>query len=178
MKSDRKRERDIRWPTSAFLKKKAWRLVSHPIFLVLSLFGNLLIAAGAIGLYWAEIGVNPHIHNLLDTIWWAVATVTTVGYGDISPMTAKGKVIGIILMIIGTALFWSYTALFADALISEELDDFQSELKNIESKLRRLRSVGKTKEANSDELIARIEKMLSEINKSDPQGEIYEIKPR
>lgn len=139
LKNSRDRRRKIRWPTARFLKKKAWRLVSHPIFLFLTVCGNLLIASGAVFLYVIEHGSNPQIHTLLDTVWWAVSTVTTVGYGDVSPITPPGKIVGIILMIFGTALFWSYTALFAEALVSEEFDDFTSELRVIEKRLVELR---------------------------------------
>lgn len=159
------RSHKLHWPTSQFIKRKAWRLISHPIFLALTIFGNLLITTGAVGLYLLEQGSNPHIKSLLDTIWWAVATVTTVGYGDITPMTPGGKIIGIILMIVGTALFWSYTALFADALISDELEDFETELRGIESKLREFKDKGSFKDEQATELLARIEKHLNEFQK-------------
>lgn len=157
-------ERKIKWPSVKFLKKKAWRLLSHPIFLILTIFGNLLIFCGALVLYFVEGAINPHIHSLLDTVWWAVATVTTVGYGDINPVTTTGKIIGIILMIVGTTLFWSYTALFADAVISDELDDFESELRAIEHKLRLFKNTESNNDQNSQQLLSKIEKHLSELN--------------
>lgn len=99
---------------------RIWKLIQQPVFLVLTVIGNSLIIISSILLYHFEHGINPKIDSVLDTIWWAVATVTTVGYGDISPITPIGKIIGIFMMIIGTALFWSYTALFAGAIMSEE----------------------------------------------------------
>lgn len=114
------------------------RLIQQPLFIALTLFGNLVIVTGASLLFYVEHGKNPNIHSLLDTIWWAVATVTTVGYGDITPMTAEGKIVGIGMMIIGTALFWSYTALFADAIISKEIIDLEDELKGIQRLLTRI----------------------------------------
>lgn len=129
----------MHWPTLGFLKKKAWRLIGNPVFPVLTICGNLLIVLGALGLYWCEKGINPHIHTMLDTIWWAVATVTTVGYGDVSPITTWGKIIGLIMMVFGTALFWCYTALFAEAFIRDEIEDFESELRSIDEKLQSLK---------------------------------------
>ncbi len=158
----------LTWPTFDFLKKKFIRLVTHPIFVVLTVFGNTLIASAAVALYFTERGINPNINSLLDTVWWAVATVTTVGYGDVIPITAQGKVIGLILMIVGTALFWSYTALFADALISEELEDFEAELHSIELTLRNLKTSIASDPVHSSELIAKIETHLDEIKQGSP----------
>lgn len=95
-------------------------LVKNPVFFALTIIENSLVLISSILLFHLEHGLNPKINNWLDTLWWAVATVTTVGYGDISPITAGGKVVGIFMMIIGTALFWSYTALFAGAIMAEE----------------------------------------------------------
>ena len=103
--------------------KRIWGLIQQPVFIVLTVIGNSLIAVSSLLLYHFEKGVNPKINSLLDTLWWAVATVTTVGYGDISPVTTSGKIIGIFMMIIGTALFWCYTALFAGAIMAEEASE-------------------------------------------------------
>ncbi len=159
----RNKSNKLKWPTNAFLKKKFLRLVTHPIFLVLTVFGNTLIVAAAFALYFTERGINPNISSLLDTVWWAVATVTTVGYGDVIPVTPQGKVIGLILMIVGTALFWSYTALFADALISEELEDFEAELHRIEATLGSLKTSIATDPVRASDLIAKIESHIGKI---------------
>lgn len=106
--------------------KRLWKLTKQPVFLVLTVVGNSLIALSSALLYHFEKGINPKIQTWLDAVWWAVATVTTVGYGDISPITTIGKVIGIIMMIVGTALFWSYTALFAGAIMAEEAKEIKS----------------------------------------------------
>jgi voltage-gated potassium channel len=102
---------------------RIWQLMKQPVFIVLTVVGNTLIAIASALLYYFESGVNPKINSLLDTLWWAVATVTTVGYGDISPITTFGKIIGIFMMIVGTALFWCYTALFAGAIMAEEASE-------------------------------------------------------
>ena len=57
----------------------------------------------------------------LDALWWSFATTSTVGYGDIVPVTTWGKILGILLMLIGVALFGIYTALFARAIIDDDV---------------------------------------------------------
>ncbi len=52
------------------------------------------------------------IHNLFDSLWWATSTVTTVGYGDRVPVTVPGRVVGILLQIIGGLLFGSVVGTF------------------------------------------------------------------
>lgn len=109
----------------ALFARRIRSLVKQPVFIVLTIIGNSLIIFSSLLLYHFEHGLNPKINSILDTIWWAVATVTTVGYGDISPVTTFGKIIGIFMMIIGTALFWCYTALFAGAIMTEEVHDLE-----------------------------------------------------
>lgn len=102
--------------------------MKQPIFISITILGNSCILMGTLVLYIAEHDINPKLHTVLDAIWWAVATVSTVGYGDISPVTPLGKIVGIGMMIIGTALFSTYTALFAGALVVSEIEDIEREL--------------------------------------------------
>lgn len=50
-------------------------------------------------------------HNFIDAIWWSVATVSTVGYGESVPKTLVGKVIAVVLMFSGIATLGLLTAL-------------------------------------------------------------------
>ena len=51
----------------------------------------------------ADILLCHYYHNFIDAIWWSVATVTTVGYGDIVPRTLVGKAVAVVLMFSGIA---------------------------------------------------------------------------
>jgi voltage-gated potassium channel len=60
------------------------------------------------------------IHTFGDSLWWAVTTVTTVGYGDTFPVTPAGRAVAAVLMVGGIALFGVLTANVAAFLIEEE----------------------------------------------------------
>ena len=62
-------------------------------------------------------GPESKIHTLGDALWWATTTVTTVGYGDLSPVTPMGKLVAVALMIGGIALVGSVTATLASWIV-------------------------------------------------------------
>ena len=101
-------------------------------FVSLTVFGNSVIALGALAFYSAEHEFNPNVHGFFDCLWWAVATVTTVGYGDIIPVTAIGKLIGMAMMLLGTTLFCSFTAIFSSLIVSYEIRSVKKELDTVE----------------------------------------------
>ena len=58
-------------------------------------------ALGGLSIYLVESPSNPSVNTISDGLWWAIVTLTTVGYGDISPTTALGRVVGGTLMVTG-----------------------------------------------------------------------------
>jgi voltage-gated potassium channel len=87
-------------------------------FIFLTFIGNGVIILGGILFYHLEKDFNSHVHNLLDGLWWSFSTATTTGYGDITAITTEGRILGILLMLIGMAIFAMYTALFADVILT------------------------------------------------------------
>jgi voltage-gated potassium channel len=61
--------------------------------------------------------------SLWDGVWWAVVTVTTVGYGDLYPKTVQGRVIGIVLMFVGIGFLSLLTASIASRFVRQERSD-------------------------------------------------------
>jgi voltage-gated potassium channel len=77
----------------------------------------------------AESAVNAgEFPGLWDGIWWAVVTVTTVGYGDLYPKTVEGRLIGIGLMFVGIGFLSLLTAAIASRFVKEERGDEHAEL--------------------------------------------------
>jgi voltage-gated potassium channel len=100
------------------LIKAMWQVLRSPGFLLLTLIGNGFIAVCAGFFFMIERGINPNVNHYIDGLWWAFATATTTGYGDITPKTHEGKILSVVLMLSGLALFAMYTALFAEAILT------------------------------------------------------------
>ena len=69
-------------------------------------------------LYAAENGVNEAITSPLDALWWGISTLTTVGYGDVYPQTAEGRIAASVLMLLGIGLFSAITATVTSFMLS------------------------------------------------------------
>ena len=81
------------------LKSKAKQLISS-VFILL-----LLMLAASLCMYSVENPAQPEVFdNALSGIWWASATLMTVGYGDIYPITATGKILGTIITFLGVGV--------------------------------------------------------------------------
>lgn len=90
------------------LKAKASELVSSIIVIL-----TLMIISSAI-MYNVESQAQPEVfRTILDALWWASATFTTVGYGDIYPVTALGKFLSAIISIFGIGLVAIPTGIIA-----------------------------------------------------------------
>ncbi|CAH1852485.1 ion channel [Convivina intestini] len=86
-------------------------------FIYLVITALIIILLGA-GIY--SVAENA---NYTDALWWAIATTTTVGYGDISPHTEIGKAVAVVLMIVGIGLIGSITSTITSFFVNSENDD-------------------------------------------------------
>lgn len=78
---------------------------------------GVVVLSGALGFHYFEAEVNPNVHGLWDSFWWTISTVTTVGYGDIYPVTTGGRILAIFLMLGGVATVSAVTAAIAATLV-------------------------------------------------------------
>jgi voltage-gated potassium channel len=88
-----------------------------------------------------EAGVRgSNIHSYADALWWAVATVTTVGYGDKVPLTPAGRRVAGLLMLVGIGLVGVVTATVASYFVEQQSDKtlnrIEDRLANVEALLR------------------------------------------
>ena len=96
------------------------RIVVSVSFLTITIMGNIIIWGASYIFYSLEKNINNSIKSFEDAIWWGYSTASTVGYGDVVPITTEGKIVGILLMFLGIGIFAGYTAYFAQAVIEDE----------------------------------------------------------
>jgi voltage-gated potassium channel len=80
---------------------------------------GLTLITSAVAFTLAEdVGNGRRIESFFDALWWSAATITTVGYGDIYPVTVTGRIIAVFTMIVGISTLAVVTARIAQFLIS------------------------------------------------------------
>jgi len=124
--------------------------------------GTTLLASAIVivmaGLMMAAI--DPAIKSPMDGIWWAWVTVTTVGYGDLVPVSPLGKVLASLVMLMGIGLFSMITASFAAFFISQKEEVILDEEKELYRRV-----------AEMDDRLERLECKLDEfLSRENPDG--------
>lgn len=77
----------------------------------------ILIYFAAVGIYYFENAVQPEkFTSIFDSLWWAIVTLTTVGYGDVYPITVGGKVFTFFILLIGLGIVAIPTGIISSAL--------------------------------------------------------------
>jgi len=95
------------------------------LFILLISVGFVTFIGGAL-MYVLEGGKNSNLHNFFDAFYWSFITISTVGYGDISPVTSEGRTLTIILVIVGIGFISFATSIIVSAF-SEKLDELKEE---------------------------------------------------
>jgi voltage-gated potassium channel len=98
-------------------------LKHHSLFRVLIAAAGTLMLGAWLVLLFEENAKGSNIHNYPQALWWAVVTVTTVGYGDRYPMTEGGRVVAAVIMLVGIGLIGVLTATVASVFIKEHTDE-------------------------------------------------------
>lgn len=93
-------------------------------YIILFSFSSISIGA-VLGYLFESPNPDSNINNIGDAFWWAIATVTTVGYGDVYPVTAEGRIVGSILMIVGISILWVFISTVGIALRDHKIENME-----------------------------------------------------
>lgn len=110
------------------------KATSNKRFLNRALVLVLVLLVGVSTLLW---WVDPGIKTWGEAMWWGITTLTTVGYGDVVPVTSLGMVLGSVLVILSVLVFSLGTAMISIIFINEELNQEEKELLRLVKQLQR-----------------------------------------
>lgn len=110
------RELGFRQVIGEFFHNRASSAVYIVAFLII-----LVLEFGSLAVLVAErASPEANIQTANEAIWWSVVTMSTVGYGDYTPVTIRGRIVGIFVIIVGVALFGVVTGFLANRFVGSE----------------------------------------------------------
>jgi len=137
--------RALRAFTSNGIISKKSGLISSGGLASAALAALLVVWVGSVMVLNAERGApNAEISNIGDAIWWAFETITTVGYGDFVPVTWNGRMLAVLVMLVGISVLGVVTASLSAALVKrshkapDRVDEILTELAEVKAALARL----------------------------------------
>lgn len=108
----------------AKLRKSARELVYNIEYILITI--SIFIVSTAFIMWQVEMRFDGSITSLYDSLWWAVITITTIGYGDVIPSSPQGKVFGGIVSLLGTILFMIFVARVTTMFVhNKEISDLK-----------------------------------------------------
>ncbi len=106
----------FRFNDSIITMRKAFHSIKNEL-LLFSFLTMIVLYVASVGIYFFEKDAQPEqFQSIFHCMWWAIATLTTVGYGDIYPITTGGKIFTSIITLIGIGVVAIPTGLLASAL--------------------------------------------------------------
>ena len=130
-----------------------------------------LIIAGSLVIYSVESGKeNSQINSYLDALWWSVATITTVGYGDTVPVTDAGKTVAIIYMFFGISVLVVGLSVVSTTIYKKRFEKDQKEISHAQRLiLDRIDDLEKNQEKLQKDLKELVEGVRNTLNSNNKQ---------
>jgi voltage-gated potassium channel len=133
-------------------------------------FFVVVLLVCSVGFFLLEDGVNPEVTTYEDSLWYVIQTITTVGYGDVVPITQWGRLIGVIAMISAIGISSLLTAATTSSLMDKLREDREKlaqssvdHTKKLDKRVQEMESK-MAKEENVKEIEADLNEIKSEIN--------------
>lgn len=104
-----------------------------------ALLSLLLAVFASIAILQLETAPESNIRSAEDALWWTVTTLTTVGYGDLYPVTSEGRLLAGLVMVAGVGLFGAFSGLVASWLLRPAERQQDTELTELRDEVRALR---------------------------------------
>ncbi len=107
--------------------------------LAATLVALVLVIASSTAILHFEVPPEANIKTADNALWWAFGTITTVGYGELYPVTLEGRIIAAILMTAGIGLFGAFSAALAAWFLVPEDEATDAEIAGLRDEVRQLR---------------------------------------
>ena len=109
--------------TDKQMRKEARRRLAESTLFVVAAVVVVLVTFGSLAIAFIEPAANGNIQTGSDAIWYVIVTIATVGYGDRYPVTNIGRVVGVILMVLGVSVFSVLTSYIASRFLARQHGD-------------------------------------------------------
>jgi voltage-gated potassium channel len=110
-------------------------VLSHGLHYAALVAAIVFFALAGLALVFERQADDANIRTIGDAIWWGIATMTTVGYGDRFPITTEGKAIAVVLMLLGISLFSLITATVAAMFVKPGAEKQEATLEDVLQRL-------------------------------------------
>ena len=130
----------------------------------------LVVLASTLGLYLFD----PSITNLFDSLWFVLSTMTTVGYGDIMPQSGIGRIIGLIILIVGVLIFSTVTGAMASYFARRVLMNEDFNITENDANIELLKDDLSFNKKNLNEVHSKVDRIDSDVESL--KKELIEIK--
>ncbi len=128
----------------------------------------IILLVGTIVIFLIESpNENSEIKTMLDAVWWTAATVTTVGYGDVVPVTELGRIIGVAFMFVGIAILGIFISTIGASLIRTRLIHGKQDMTNDEQHekiVKRIQELEENTKKEKEMILSRLNEIQDYLN--------------
>ena len=124
---------------SQVLRNASQHAAQSTLLMLITLFVPLVMAAAWLILQ-VEAQHGGNITEVEDALWWVLVTITTVGYGDFYPVTITGRVLSMVLMVVGIGVFGALAAMIAGWFVREQQADEDVTLQDLAQQIAALQA--------------------------------------